>query len=62
MTTTIDLHDLNQTESEVLANIVGLDYPQKLKDRVTNLTRRAFRYWRALLFVEQLVERRKKNG
>lgn len=62
MTTTISIEDLNHTESEVLANIIGLDFPQKLKNRVTNLSRRAFRLWRAMLFIEQLIQRRSKQS
>lgn len=63
-TTSIRLDDLNTTEEEVLANIVGLDYAQKLKDRVTNLTRRAFRMWRTALILEEKVRNKKSvsNG
>jgi len=61
MTTSISIDDLNHTESELLANIVGLDFPQKLKDRVSNLSRRAFRMWRAMLYLEQLIQRRSKH-
>lgn len=62
MTIKIDIIELNNTESEVLANLAGLGYPQKLKDRATNLARRAFRLWRAMMFVEEIIERRKQQN
>jgi len=56
---------LNSTESELLGCIAALDYPKKLKDRVINLSRRAFRLWRAALLLEEMVtsrKDRKRNG
>jgi len=63
-TTSIRLDELNATEDEVVANIIRLDYTQKLKDRVTNLTRRAFRMWRTALILEEAARNKKSlsNG
>jgi dUTPase len=53
------LEDLVTTEREVIDKISGLDYPQKLKDRVINLTRRTFRLHRGLAIAELLIQKKK---
>jgi hypothetical protein len=56
-----DLDELVVTEQEFLENLQSLNCTQKLRDRVANLTRRAFRLYRGITIADLLVQRRKQR-
>lgn len=59
----VSLDELNETEAELLEQVEAqTEYAEKIRNRVCNLIRQKFRLHRALMFVEQEVERRKKHG
>lgn len=56
----VTLDELNGTEAELLEQIQAMDIHDKLKIRLVNRTRNCFRLYRAMLWLEQQVEKRRK--
>lgn len=58
----ISLDELNTAEEEILEQIaLQEECPEKIRNRVSNLVRQRFRLERAILWLEQAVERQKRK-
>lgn len=53
------LEELNETEAELLEAVSKQDYPERLRERASNLIKQRFRLERAVLWIKQMLERGK---
>ena len=56
----LTIDEVNDTEEELLQRIELLDASQKIRTRLSNLVKNRFRLERAIMWIEQQIQRRKE--